>query len=143
MKIIVKSIKGKNLSFDEVISFVETSSHICRKRILINDLKASWEKRDRLRLSGEIPASFLVNLGVNNECFSGKGGTELARFLTSKGIQASLYNHSINEDWVIVFDPEAICSNTAFSAKDIDWNNDQLPTIKEQLNAAIGSTYKM
>lgn len=126
-------LEDVKIPFDDAIQFVKSSKHIHKRRILQDDLHMTYERRDRVRLEGMLPLTYLVNLAVNNECLSGKGGPELAEFLAGQGAQASLHTSSVNDDWVIVFDPKVILAYDIKSSKDIDWTADQLPKIAEQL----------
>ncbi len=128
-------LEDVKIPFDDALAFIKSSHHIGKRRILQNDLQRSYELRDHIRFSGMLPLTILVNLAVNNNCLSGKASPELAEFLSSKGAQASLHRSSGNEDWVIIFDPKAITSYDIKSAKDIDWTEDRLPSISDQLEA--------
>lgn len=130
----VKWLSGAEIPFDDMISFVENSCHIRKKRILVKDIKECWDAKDRESSNGMIPMSFLVNLGVNNECFSGKGGIEVAEFLADNDVQADLCRRTGDEEWVVIFDPEVIKSHKVLSAKDLDWDQDFLPSIMDQIS---------
>jgi hypothetical protein len=128
-------LEDASLPFDDVLAFVEGSRHIHKRRILAADIRDVFDRRDQVRTSGMMPLSYLVNLAINNECLSGNGGPELAEYLVDNGVQASLYHRSANDDWVVIFDPRAITNVELLSTKDIDWKEDQLPLVTEQLEA--------
>lgn len=54
-------------------------------------------------------AEYLVNAFVNRGVASGKNGPMLAAFLAQQGADASLVSHSMDEDWVVVFNPDKVC----------------------------------
>lgn len=127
-------LEDARLPIDQVIGFVRNSSRIRKKKVLEADILQCLGRREGMIDTGLMPANFLVNLAVNNECLSGAGGPELAEFLAGNGIHASLHSKS-SEDWIVVFDPEAITNVEVLSAKDIDWANDAVPGVKEQIAA--------
>lgn len=126
-------LEDASVPFDDVLSFVESTRHLHKRRILAADIRRVFDERDQVRTSGMIPLSYLVNLAINNECLSGNGGPELAEYLVDNDVQASLYRKSSVDDWVVIFDPRAIKSVELLSAKDIDWSRDQLASVGEQL----------
>lgn len=136
-------LEDVKIPFDDAVTFVKNSSHIGKRRVLHDDLLRSYELRDQIRFEGMLPLTFLVNLAVNNNCLSGKASPELAEFLVSSGAQASLHRSSGDEDWVIIFDPKAIISFEVKSSKEIDWRQDRLPPIAEQLRELRNVTHSM
>ncbi len=121
--------------FDDVLSFVEGTKHLHKRRILADDIRDVFDRREQVRTSGMMPLSYLVNLAISNECLSGHGGPELAEYLVDNGVQASLYRKSSVDDWVVIFDPRAIRSVELLTSKEIDWKQDQLPSVPDQLAA--------
>lgn len=133
-----KWLEDVSVPHEEVIAWVKQANHLHKKRILANDIISIFDKREQVRTSGMLPLAYLVNLAVNNECLSGLAAPEMAEFLASKGAQASLCRESSNDDWVVIFDPKILISFTPKKSKDIDWMNDRLDSVKEQI-AALGS----
>lgn len=136
-------LEDVKVPFGDLVQFVKNSRHIHKRRILADDIQVVFDKRDQVRTSGMIPLSYLVNLAVNHECLSGMGGPEVAEYLAANGAQASLYKKSVNDDWVVVFDPKVITSFELRSSKDIDWTNDQLPNIETQIEQLKAAAPKM
>lgn len=126
-------LEDVKIPFDEATYFVRSSRYIGRRGILLDDLTLRFERRDQEHFKGMLPLAFLVNLAVNNHCLGGKGSPELAEFLVSNGAQASLHRSSVNDDWVIIFDPKAITNVEIKKAKDINWQEDQLLPIVDQI----------
>lgn len=128
-------LEDAKVPFELVQDFVRNSKHIGKRRILADDLSRAFDKHEHLRNSGEIPLTYLVNLAINNECLSGKGGPEMAEYLVDNGVMASLYRKSVNDDWVVIFDTRAILKFEPLTSKQIDWQNDELPSIRDQIAA--------
>jgi hypothetical protein len=125
-------LEDAKVPFEDVVSFVEGSKHLHKRRILATDIRDVFDRREQVRTSGQMPLSYLVNLAISNECLSGHGGPELAEYLVDNGVQGSLYRKSANDDWVVIFDPRAIKTYELLSAKDIDWKQDQLASVADQ-----------
>lgn len=136
----VNWLEDVKVPFDDVLSFVENSKHIHKRRILAEDLRNVFDRRDHIRMSGMLPLPYLVNLAVNNECLSGKGAPELAEYLSACGAQASLYRKAVNDDWVIIFDPMVIKEVEILSSNDIDWTEDRLLPVLEQIELVRSSS---
>lgn len=128
-------LEDAKMPFDYVMDFVRTNDALLKRRILAADLMQTFDRREQIRTSGMMPVSYLVNLAVNNECLSGAAGQAFAKFLTDNDIHASLYRKAGNEDWVVVFDPEIIVGHEILASRDIDWTEDRLPGVLEQLEA--------
>jgi hypothetical protein len=131
-------LEDVKVPFEDAVSFIEGSRHIHKRRILADDIRLVFDRREHVRTSGMIPLHYVVNLAINHECLSGQAAPEMAAWLAENGAQASLYKRSVNDDWVVVFDPRVIQSFEILSSKDIDWQQDQLPSVTEQL-AELGS----
>jgi hypothetical protein len=125
---------------EEVLAWVKQASHLHKRSILTNDIIAVFDRREQVRTSGMLPLTYLVNLAVNHQCLSGQAAPEMAEFLVSKGAQASLCRESSNDDWVVIFDPKILTSFVPKKSKDIDWTQDRLDSVKEQIAALSAST---
>lgn len=129
----IKWLEDIKVPLEDAVSFVAGSRHIHKRRILAQDIQSSFDRKEHVRTSGLIPLSYVVNLAIYHESLSGMGGPEMAEWLSDNGAQASLYRKSSVDDWVVIFDPGAITSFEMLSSKDIDWTEDRLPSVTEQL----------
>jgi hypothetical protein len=125
---------------EEAVAWVKQAKHLHKKRVLANDVIAVFDRREQVRTSGMMPLTYLVNLAVNHECLSGLAAPEMAEFLVSKGAQASLCRETSNDDWVVIFDPKALISFVPKKSSDIDWTQDRVDSVKQQIAALTTSS---
>ena len=137
----IRWLEDVKVSADVMVQWVHETPGLRHKREITNDLLAAGTKL------GSVPLLYLVNHVVNYQALQGRHGVELARWLVSQGVDASLDHHSTNEDWVIVYNPSIIKNTKLVKAKDVDWTNDpDFPLIKEQLMTTIkyqGTQYRI
>ena len=81
------------------------------------DIVASLE-RTAGRVGPSIPAEGLVAAFVNFGASAGQHGPSLAEYLVAHGIDASHVQPTVNEDWVVVFNPAKVLRVTRLAAKD-------------------------
>ena len=81
------------------------------------DIVASLE-RTAGRVGPSIPAEGLVAAFVNFGGSAGQHGPSLAEYLVAHGIDASHVQPTVNEDWVVVFNPAKVLRVTRLAAKD-------------------------
>lgn len=79
-------------------------------------------------------ADTFINLIVNNEAGAGQAGVEIAKWLASKGVTASLEKQRGNEEWLVVIDPAIIQSYSKLIVGK-GFNDWELPTISSQLTS--------
>lgn len=70
------------------------------------------------RVGPNIPASILVAAFVNFGASAGQHGPSLAEYLVAHGIDASRVSRSMNEDWVVVFNPAKVLRVTRVPARE-------------------------
>ncbi|NTF17329.1 hypothetical protein G6L37_02635 [Agrobacterium rubi] len=134
-------LEDVRVPLDDALTFLQ-GSRLHKKRILAQDVAATFDRNEHVRDSGMLPLTYVVNLAIYHECLSGAGGPELAEWLVDNGAQASLYRMSGKEDWVVIFDPLVIKDFEILSSKDIDWKEDMLPSVAEQL-AELGGNLSL
>lgn len=132
-------LEDVRVPLEDALAFLKGSSHIRKRNILAEDVRARFDRHEHLRSEGMLPLTYVVNLAIYHECLSGPGGPELAEWLAANGAQASLYRKSQNDDWVVIFDPGVILDFEILSAKDIDWQEDQVASVRDQIAELAGT----
>jgi hypothetical protein len=126
-----KYAKGGNVVHTvEMINFVKTVSGLRKRNDIVKDILAYSQRTSRTEISGEV----LNNLIVNHEAGSGRPGVEIAKFLVSKGVDASLQNQSGEERWLVVFNPKILKKITVVNPKNIGSDSEfmlPMPTVNE------------
>jgi hypothetical protein len=130
----IKWLETAQIPLDDIAHFLLQSRHIKKTKQLLTDLHNTYERRSHLEQNGLYPLSYLVNLSIDNECLSGQGGIELAEFLVQNQVDASLHKSTRTDDWVVIFNPHKIVKIEPISKSEIDWLNDRLPTITDQIS---------
>ena len=102
------------------------------------DIEQRLRENAQRHPDGQLPAIYLLNLCVNNDALGGDTGPALARWFTSKGIDASL-NSKSNEDWLVVFNPAKIQKASVLKGE-APWDIGDLPLFKEQVASAPSSS---
>lgn len=105
---------------------------------VLADVKA-YQARLKHENGEPIPASVLVNLLLFHGAAHGERGVQLAAWLVKQGIDASRYNRSINDDWVIVFNPKVIAKYERATNMKITSDMFEFPTLKALKEAKIES----
>jgi hypothetical protein len=99
-----KDISDISVPLENVIEFVKNCGGMPRKNTIIEALK-----NNALRMKQNvIGLDILNNLVVNYESGSGKVGIRVANYFVENGGDASVYNKSGDESWLIVFNPSII-----------------------------------
>lgn len=125
-----RDINSVMISVEEMINFVKTVSGLRKRNDIVKDILAYSQRTSRTEISGEV----LNNLIVNYEAGSGKTGVEIAKFLVSKGVDASLQRQSGEERWLVVFNPKILKSVKVVDPKTI--TSDSQFMLAESLDVA-------
>ena len=125
-----RDINSVMISVEEMINFVKTVSGLRKRNDIVKDILAYSQRTSRTEISGEV----LNNLIVNHEAGSGQTGVEIAKFLVSKGVDASLQRQSGEERWLVVFNPKILKSVKVVDPKTI--TSDSQFMLAESLDVA-------
>ncbi|NBU17462.1 MAG: hypothetical protein EBS48_10745, partial [Actinobacteria bacterium] len=106
-------LEDARLPAADTVRWVKSLPRLKRKA----DIVASLE-RTAGRVGPSIPAEGLVAAFVNFGASAGQHGTSLAEYLVAHGIDASHVQPTMNEDWVVVFNPAKVLRVTRLAAKD-------------------------
>ena len=109
----------------EALAFLKGMPRLKKRKELAADVQMNAERSQRDWVSAEV----IINLFVNHEAGAGDVGVALARWLVSKGVDATLHHETRNEDWVVVMNPAIIKSHQKVEAKDVKPEDYDLPTI--------------
>ena len=131
----VTLLEDTTLTLDELLEGLAQLPRVRGRK----DIEARLRENAARHPDGQLPAIYLLNLCVNNEALGGDTGPALARWMTGKGIDASL-NSKSNEDWLVVFNPAKIQKATVLKG-DAPWDIGDLPLFKEQV-ASLGESPK-
>lgn len=124
----IKLLEDSYLSAQEMREAVDSLPRVKNRQELMADLEDCFKRYP----SDKVPAACLVNLCVNNESIGGKSGPALARWLSEKGIDASLTSAYGQEQWLIVFNLEKIKKFRAVTSSEA-WDIGDQPFYKDQL----------
>ena len=92
-------------------------------------------ERAGLRRDGTLGLNVLANLAVNYDAMVGQPAVDITRFMVEQGADASLYERPSGDDWVVVFNPNALLrTRVVRSAEAGDFPYDY-PSVREQLKA--------
>lgn len=101
----VRWAEDVKISADEARAFVRSLPRLRGREAILESLgRVEQRSGPRMRLQ------WLVNMFVNQGASAGQHGPSLAAFLTERGADASLISHSVDEDWVVVFNPQIVCN---------------------------------
>jgi len=117
-----RDINSVMIPVEEIINFVKSSAGMRKKNDIIRDILGYSQRTNRTEISGEI----FNNLIVNHEAGSGRPGVEVAKFLVSKGIDASLQKQSGGEFWLVVFNPKIIKKVTVVNPSKMNVDTDYM-----------------
>jgi hypothetical protein len=109
----------------EALEFLKSMPRLKKRKEIAQDVQMNAERSGRDWVSAEV----IINLFVNYEAGAGDAGVILARWLVSKGVDATLHNETRNEDWVVVINPSIIMSHKKVDAKDVKQEDYDFPTI--------------
>lgn len=115
-----RDISRVMISVEEMVNFVKSVSGLKKRNDIIKDILAYSQRTNRTEISGDV----LNNLIVNYEAGAGRPGVEIAKFLASKGVDASLQRQSGEEVWLVVFNPKILKKVTVVNPKDINSDSD-------------------
>lgn len=130
----VRWLEKAKLPLRELLEYARTAPRVPKRDKLLADLVRCPGEPKALDVESLSDVSRLVNLLVNSEALAGKLGVHLAAWLTSKGIDASLYSPTNGEQWVIVFNPAIIRKHRVVSATDVKLDQYHLPKIELSAN---------
>ncbi|WP_157639691.1 hypothetical protein [Burkholderia ubonensis] len=123
-------LERKDVPLQAMQDYVRQTRGFRKRDQVLQDLEESAS-----RLARElIPASYLVNLCVNNDVLSGNQGICLAAWLVDQGIDASLHRVNQVEQWVIVFNPTVIERYRAVPASQVSLEQYTLPLVNLPAN---------
>ena len=125
-----RDINSVNISVEEMVDFVKGVYGLKKRNDIIRDILSYSQRTKRTEISGEI----LNNLVVNYEAGAGRPGVEIAKFLASKGVDASLQNQSGEERWLVVFNPKILKKVATVNPKNINSDSEfmlPMPTVNE------------
>jgi hypothetical protein len=116
----------------ELLEYVKGASRLPRRQNIAQYLEENLHRQHWEDAAWDKPlyTSVLVNLCVNEESLGGSAGVELARWLSDKGIDASLHKQSASEHWVVVFNPKVIEQYKVVKAADVKLEDRNLPLIQ-------------
>jgi hypothetical protein len=114
--------------------YVRTTPRFRKRDTVLADLERYAVRTGR----NTVPVGNLVNLCVNHDVLSGNQGLQLAEWLSSEGIDASLHEVNGQEQWVIVFNPAAIRRYEVVSASKVTLAQYDLPLIKPTQASGLG-----
>lgn len=123
-------LEDRTLSLAEMLEGLDQLPRVRGRKEIVAGLKKASERHP----DGRMPACYLLNWCVNTDSLGGDSGPSLARFLVSKGIDASLYARPGTEDWVIVFNMDKVRRATVFKA-DAAWEQGDFPRLRAQVEA--------
>ena len=123
-------LEDTSLSLDELLEGLAQLPRVRGRKDIEQRLRENAQRHP----DGQLPAIYLLNLCVNNDALGGDTGPALARWFTSKGIDASL-NSKSNEDWLVVFNPAKIQKASVLKGE-APWDIGDLPLFKEQVASA-------
>ena len=119
-------LERKTLPLHVILDYVRHTRGFRKRDRVLEQLDESIE-----RLNSEtIPASYLVNLCVDNDVLNGSQGVSLAAFLVEQGVDASLHTVNLEEQWVIVFNPAIIACYRAVPAAEVSLDQYTMPLTK-------------
>jgi hypothetical protein len=110
---------------EEAIAFLKDTPRLKKRKEIAADVQRNAERSQRDWVSAEV----IINLFVNYEAGAGDAGVMLARWLASKGVDATLHHETGNEDWVVVINPSIIKSHQRVDAKDVKQGDYDFPPI--------------
>jgi hypothetical protein len=102
-----------DMPVEKAVAFVQNLPRMKAKKAIIDDLHYSLNRK------GSITAQVLVNLVVNHEAGSGEVGLEVAAFIRSLGVDASLEHKSGQEQWLVIYNPKVIRSYRKVASADV------------------------
>jgi len=123
-------LEERTLSLDEMLEGLASLPRVRGRKEIADGLRQAAERHP----SGQMPACYLLNWCVNNDALGGESGPALARFLVSKGIDASVYSRPGDEDWVVVFNMEKVRRCTVLKAN-AAWELGDFSTLRAQRSA--------
>ncbi|KVP75582.1 hypothetical protein WJ96_07690 [Burkholderia ubonensis] len=118
-------LERKALPLQDMQEYIRQTRGFRKRDLLLAELDDSASRLGREL----IPASYLVNLCVNNDVLSGSQGVSLAAWLVEQGIDASLHTVNLAEQWVIVFNPLVIEHYRAVPAALVSLEQYNLPLV--------------
>lgn len=118
-------LEQKSLPLQELEDYVRRTPGLRKREMLLEDLSESASRVGK----NQIPVSYLVNLCVYYDVLGGNQGLRLASWLAEQGIDASLYNVNLTEQWVIVFNPAIIEGYRTVSAAEVSLDQYSLPRL--------------
>jgi hypothetical protein len=125
-------LEDAHLEMADMEAFLKERSGLRRRPAILADLHRCLDRmRERQPDLTTLPAPILVNLCVNHDALSGSHGPALARFLVDHGIDASYQNKSIEETWVVLFNPEVVTRKVRHRVATVDPHAD-FPLLKVQ-----------
>lgn len=101
-----------------------------RRDDILRDIEQAGRRRN-----GTLGLNVLVNLAVNYDAMVGQPAVDISHFLVEQGADASLYERSSGDDWVVVFNPNALKRTRIILARDADLYPYDFPRVREQLQA--------
>lgn len=124
-------LEDRTLTLAEMLEGLDSLPRVRGRKEIVAGLQRAAERHP----NGQLPACYLLNWCVNTESLSGDSGPALARFLVSKGIDASVYSRPGAEDWVIVFNTQKVQKATVMTAN-AAWEQGDFPRLRDQVNAS-------
>lgn len=96
----------------------------------------------RSRDGQTVGLNVLVNLAVNHNAMFSSAAQDITAFLVEQGCDASLYNRSGQEDWLVIFNPKIITGYDLRPAKTIDIGEYELPQVRRQMSLILDNRIK-
>lgn len=110
---------------EKAVAFIQNVRRMKAKKAIIDDLRSNHTR------IGTLKAQVLINLVVNYEAGSGDAGLEVAAFVRSLGVDASLEMQSRegghHEQWLVVYNPKIIRSYRKVIPNDVTDEMRHLP----------------
>ncbi|MEJ6002743.1 hypothetical protein [Paucibacter soli] len=117
----------------QVSDLIEAARSIPRLRArdqIISDLERCGA---RASVPGVVGLNVLVNLAVNYDAMIGQPAVEITKFIVSRGADASLYERTSGDDWLVIFNPEVILAARKRPSATIDLAEYDRPRVRDQL----------
>lgn len=125
-------LESARLTRAQMEDALESMPHMRNRKKVKADLDASAAHHP----DGLLPACYLVNFCIDHNALGGEAGPELARWLSSNGIDASLHSPTSGEEWVVVFNPAVIKSSLKVSSKQADDHPWEFDSVKGRFASA-------
>ena len=97
-------------------------------------------ERAGLRRDGTLGLNVLANLAVNYDAMVGQPAVDITKFMVEQGADASLYERPPGDDWVVIFNTQALLRARVVRSAEAGEFPYDFPSVREQLQAFAAAT---